>query len=126
MILSIRYIPPKNQFYSPCIRGWSSFNQKVTFLFCLFPLYTGDPYFNKESGQPLIALLDANLAEPGEPFAAYIEDVTSYKIYIEEGEKTFELLEAIINIIKYLGIAIVFGLLADALIYIMIGVFTMN
>ncbi|MDV0430821.1 hypothetical protein RXV91_08065 [Lactiplantibacillus sp. DA1] len=70
--------------------------------------------------------MDANLAEPGETFAAYIEDVTSYKIYIEEGEKTFELLEVIINIIKYLGMAIVFGLLADALIYIMIGVFTMN
>ncbi len=38
----------------------------------------------------------------------------------------FELLEAIINIIKYLGMAIVFGFLAYALIYIMIGVFTMN
>lgn len=52
-----------------------------------FPAHTGDPYFNKESGQPLIALLDANLAGPVEPFATYIEDVTSYKIYIEKGEK---------------------------------------
>ncbi|WP_251899419.1 hypothetical protein [Lactiplantibacillus paraplantarum] len=91
-----------------------------------FPAHTGDPYFNKESGQPLIALLDANLAGPVEPFATYIEDVISYKIYIEEGEKIFELLYAIINIIKYLGMAIVFGLLTYALIYIMIGVFTMN
>ncbi|AVW10196.1 hypothetical protein DA077_06465 [Lactiplantibacillus paraplantarum] len=70
--------------------------------------------------------MDANLAGPVEPFATYIEDVTSYKIYIEKGEKMFELLEAIINIIKYLGMAIVFGFLAYALIYIMIGVFTMN
>ena len=38
----------------------------------------------------------------------------------------FELLEAIISIIKYFGLTIILGFLAYALIYIIIGVFTMN
>ncbi|GEK62605.1 hypothetical protein Nizo1839_1824 [Lactiplantibacillus plantarum] len=38
----------------------------------------------------------------------------------------FELLEAIIDIIKHFGMALVLGFLAYALIYIIIGVFTMN